>query len=205
MINREYFAVLEGRRVQYYREEPDGRLDVMQAEAFDFELAPCRSPPRTEGIVPASKSGGLSPQRRYYPRGFVSIRRKAATGIHTISGRGSALTREPGKWPRLREHITDILADGNAAHADYILKWTAWSLQNPATPPRVALVFKGGEGVGKGVFCNALVRAFGVHGLRVQNMLHVAGRFNAHLRHCCMLFADEALFPTATAKERSRA
>lgn len=197
MINRKYFAVLEGRRVQYYREEADGTLDVMQAEAFDFELAPMQVRTEEGKFVPASKIWRYSPRRRYYPRGFV-LDPTEGCDRHTYNlWKGFGVDPRPGDWPRFREHITDILADSNAAYADYILRWTAWSLQNPATPPRVALVFKGGEGVGKGVFCNALVRAFGVHGLRVQNMLHVAGRFNAHLRHCCMLFADEAIVPNS--------
>jgi hypothetical protein len=197
MINRKYFAVLEGRRVQYYREEPDGTLDVMQAEAFEFELAPIQVRTEEGKTVPASRIWRYSPQRRYYRRGFV-LDPTESCDRHTYNlWKGFGVDPRPGEWPRLREHITDILTGGNAAHAEYILKWTAWCLQNPATPPRVALVFKGGEGVGKGVFCNALVRAFGVHGLRVQNMLHVAGRFNAHLRHCCMLFADEAFVPNS--------
>jgi hypothetical protein len=197
IINRKYFAVLEGRRVQYYREEPDGTLDVMQAEAFDFELAPMQVRTEDGKMVPASRIWKHSPQRRYYRRGFVLDPTESCDRDTYNLWKGFGVDPRPGKWPRLREHITDILADGNAAHADYNLNWTAWCLQNPATPPRVALVFKGGEGVGKGLFCNALVDAFGVHGLRVQNMLHVAGRFNAHLRHRCFLFADEAIVPNS--------
>lgn len=194
IVNRRYFAVLEGRRVQYYREEDDGTLGVMNGEAFDFEWLPyaLETP---KGKFPYSRLWKGSDRRRYYRRGFI-LDPTEACDRHTYNlWKGFGVEPRPGEWPRLREHVTDILADGNADHADYILKWAAWSFQNPATPPRVALVFKGGEGVGKGAFCNALVQAFGVHGLRVQNMLHVAGRFNAHLRHLCMLFADEALVP----------
>ena len=48
-----------------------------------------------------------------------------------------------GEWPRLRTHIHEVLADGDEALADYIIRWAAWSFQNP---PRhcVALAFKGG-------------------------------------------------------------
>lgn len=195
-VNRGYFAVLEGRRVQYYREEEDGSLDVMQSDAFDFELAPFQLP-TPKGSIPYSKVWKTSDRRRYYRRGFVLDPGDACDRNTYNLWKGFGVEPKPGEWSRLREHITDVLADGNPAYAGYIINWSAWSLQNPATPPRVALVFKGGEGVGKGVFCNALVRAFGVHGLRVQNMLHVAGRFNAHLRHCCMLFADEAIVPNS--------
>jgi hypothetical protein len=36
-------------------------------------------------------------------------------------------------------------------------------------------------------------RIFGHHGLRIDNVEHLAGRFNSHLRRTCLLFADEAI------------
>ena len=41
-----------------------------------------------------------------------------------------------------REHL--LLFD---AH-DYVWKWICWVIQNPADKPKVALVFRGQEGVG---------------------------------------------------------
>jgi hypothetical protein len=96
----------------------------------------------------------------------------------------------------MKAHIRTILADGDAAAAEYILNWTAWAFQNPATPPKVALAFRGGEGTGKGIFLTALCRVFGHHALRIQSMGHLTGRFNSHLRHLCFLFADEAVVPS---------
>ena len=91
----------------------------------------------------------------------------------------------------MRRHIDEVLANGNASYADYIIKWAAWKFQHPAMMPRVAMFFRGDEGRGKGVFCRSLVTAFGAHGQRVQSVVHVAGRFNSHMRHCCLLYADE--------------
>jgi hypothetical protein len=39
------------------------------------------------------------------------------------------------------------------------------------------------------------LRLFGQHGLRIQSREHLTGRFNPHLRDCCLLFADEAYWP----------
>lgn len=97
-----------------------------------------------------------------------------------------------GDWSLLRGHVTDVLANGNAAHAEYIIRWAAWSIQHPAEQAEVALVFRGARGTGKGTFARALMQLFGQHGRHVSQMKQVAGNFNAHLRDCCLLFADEA-------------
>ena len=53
---------------------------------------------------------------------------------------------------------------------------------------------RGGEGVGKGTLAKALQRLIGHHALAVSNAKHLVGNFNAHLRDCVFLFADEAFF-----------
>ncbi len=97
-----------------------------------------------------------------------------------------------GNWSLMKDHILKILANGNKNHADYIIKWAAWSVQHPDEPAESALVFKGGEGTGKGAFAKAMRWIFGQHGLHVHSPMHLTGRFNAHLRDCSLLFADEA-------------
>jgi hypothetical protein len=109
--------------------------------------------------------------------------------------KGFAVEPKPGNWSLMREHIIAVLAEGNAEHADYIIKWAAWAIQNPAEPAEVALVFKGGRGTGKGTFARSLKHLFGQHGLQITSSNHLTGRFNSHLRDCCLLFADEALAP----------
>lgn len=109
--------------------------------------------------------------------------------------RGWAVEPNPGDWSKMREHVRTILASGNEEHADYILKWTAWAVQNPARQAEVALVFRGGRGVGKGIFARAINDLFGQHGLHVRSSKHLTGDFNLHLRDCCLMFADEAIAP----------
>lgn len=194
-VNARYFAALEGGKVAFYREAD---LEAMQSSAFDFELLPKKKRLDNGKEIPYSAIWRPSDKRRYYPRGFVlDPNAPPGSGAYNL-WRGFSVEPAPGSWDRLRAHIYEVLANGNEAHADYILRWTAWSIQNPHLPPRVALVFQSErEGVGKGAWCNALVRLFGTrtHGLRIQDMGQLCGRFNAHLRHCCLLFADEAVSP----------
>jgi Mesyanzhinovviridae DNA primase len=86
------------------------------------------------------------------------------------------------------------LANGDPDFADYILRWSAWAVQNPGTPAEVALVLKGEKGSGKGTWFVALRRIFGPHGLHIASSKHLIGSFNGHTRYCLFLFADEAFW-----------
>ena len=109
--------------------------------------------------------------------------------------RGFGVEPKPGDWRRMLDHITSILADSDQSSAEYILNWAAWAVQNPAEPAEVALTFKGGQGTGKSTFGRAMRTLFGQHGLQVVTPSQFAGRFNAHMRDVCLLFADEAVRP----------
>ena len=109
--------------------------------------------------------------------------------------RGWGVEPKRGLWTRMRRHIDEVLAGDDEAAADYIIKWVAWSFQNPAERAGAALVFKGKKGTGKGTLGNALCRIFGQHGTHISSAEHLAGRFNGHLRDACLLFADEAYWP----------
>lgn len=204
-INRRYFAALEGKRVTFYREQAE-KLYPMDREAFSFELAGkdvIVGSPNQEKRVLASQLWTRDGRRRYYPEGLVLDPGRPDDGRAYNLWRGFGVEPRPGDWSLMRAHIETILARGDADHARYITNWAAWTFQNPAKPPGAALVFQGGEGVGKGVFAQALLEAFGHHGLHVRSMSQVTGRFNSHLRHCCLLYADEA--NAANSKEETGA
>jgi hypothetical protein len=109
--------------------------------------------------------------------------------------RGYGVKPKQGDWSLTKAHIEKVLANSNKEHTEYILRWAAWAVQNPAKPCEVALVFRGGEGVGKGIFARALKELFGRNGKQVFSSMHLTGKFNSHLRDCCLLFADEAVVP----------
>jgi phage/plasmid-associated DNA primase len=88
-----------------------------------------------------------------------------------------------------------VLCAGNEDHFQFVLRWIAFMLQHPAELPEVALAFRGAEGTGKGTLGRTLMKIAGVHGLTVASPTQFAGRFNAHLRDCIFLFADEAFWP----------
>ena len=196
-INEKYFAALTGGKVRFWRENTDGTIEPLDKAAFLFELAPRCYRDQDGTFKQAARVWMVHTRRRYYPRGFVLDSHAEQDGPAYNLWRGFSVEPQPGDWSLMRSHIEEVLAAGDSELATYIINWTAWSFQNPATPPRVALVFRGGQGVGKGMFAGAVTDIFGSHGMRVQNMQHLVGKFNAHLRHLCLLFADEAVVPNS--------
>jgi tRNA A37 threonylcarbamoyladenosine biosynthesis protein TsaE len=106
--------------------------------------------------------------------------------------KGFAVKPVQGNWTLMRRHIEEVLAGGKGDQARYIIRWTAWAIQNPGKQAEVALVLQGRKGTGKGTFGQALCRIFGSHGLQISSPDHLLGKHNKHLQHCTFLHSDEA-------------
>jgi hypothetical protein len=136
-----------------------------------------------------------NPQRQQYS-GLVFIPGGAKViGTDLNLWRNWGIDPKKGSWRLLLRHIYKVLANKNKGHFKFIVRWIAWALQNPASMAEVALVFRGEQGSGKGVFGRTLCQAFGQHGLQISAHQHLTGRFNAHQMDCAFLFADEAFWP----------
>ncbi len=116
----------------------------------------------------------------------------APAGHHNL-WTGWGVEPAAGAWPLLRKHIMDVLGAGDDANGSYILKWIAWGFQNPSQKLEAAILLIGAQRSGKGTLGNLLVRLYGAHGAYVHRREQIIGRHNAHLAHCLLLFADEAL------------
>jgi hypothetical protein len=92
------------------------------------------------------------------------------------------------------QHLRHNICAGNADHFHYTVNWMAHAVQRPEIQPGVAIILRGKEGTGKGVFVTMLGRCFGPHFRHVVNEKHLTGNFNAHLQQCTLLYADEAFF-----------
>jgi hypothetical protein len=97
-------------------------------------------------------------------------------------------------WKKLRMHIRKVVACGNAEYATYIIDWLAYCVQHPAEMPEVALVLRGGEGAGKGIIFNSMVKLFGRHGMHLSSQRQLVGNFNAHLKDKLFIFGDEVFY-----------
>jgi hypothetical protein len=107
---------------------------------------------------------------------------------------GFAVEQRQGDWSLMRNHIFEVICSRNNDHFEYMLNWAALMFQHPETQGEVAVVVRGGKGIGKGLYFNYLRKAWGQHGIYISNAKHLTGNFNAHLRDCVFLFADEAFY-----------
>jgi energy-coupling factor transporter ATP-binding protein EcfA2 len=106
--------------------------------------------------------------------------------------RGWGCEAQEGDWSLIRDHIETVLASGNAEFSEYLIRWIAWSIQNPDKQAEVAVVLIGAKGSGKGTLVRLLERIFGQHCFQVSSREEVIGKFNGHLQDCILFIADEA-------------
>lgn len=107
---------------------------------------------------------------------------------------GFACEAKPGSCERYLRHIRENICMGNDVYYEYILNWMARAVQKPDSPGEVAVVLRGRMGTGKGVMVKGFGSLWGRHFLQVTDSKHLVGSFNAHLRDCVVLFADEAFY-----------
>ena len=104
---------------------------------------------------------------------------------------GFAITPKPGSWDLLQRHTHEVLCSGNDGHFRHLLDWSANMIQHPDRQGEVAVILKGDEGIGKGIFARAFLPMFGQHGLQITNANHLTGNFNLQLRDVIYLFPDD--------------
>jgi hypothetical protein len=111
--------------------------------------------------------------------------------------RGFAVAENPdGDWGLMKDHIRTVIAAGDPASFDYILRWIAYAFQNPTHQCEVAIVLLSeGRGTGKGFLGRALCDIFGGHALHIAKRKLLVGQFNSHFMQTAFLFCDEALWP----------
>lgn len=154
-------------------------------------------------MIPSSKHWITSPGRRTY-HGIVfdpsSRAPKSALNLYT----GLALQPDPnGCCERIVAHIRDVIAAGNDAHFTYIIGWLADLVQNPGRKPGVALVLRGGKGVGKDTLpAEIMGRIIGrKHVAHVVRPDDLTGRFNAPFATALLVHVEEAFWSGDVSKK----
>lgn len=177
----------------------NGRTRLSFQSADDFRL---RYSNRTVQIETADGPVGVPlgnwwlkhPMRRQYSSIVFVPEAEDTNGSYNL-WKGFAYAAKPGgSCDRYLDHLAENICSGNENYLRYLLGWMASVVQNPASPGHVAVVLRGAQGTGKGVFAKTFGRLFGRHFLQVSDPKHLVGSFNAHLRDTVLLFADEAFY-----------
>jgi hypothetical protein len=203
-LNARYFVVkIGGKSLVGEFVAPSGEarrmLSLMSVDAFNTWHAnrkiAVRDHQGNARLKPLAKVWLEHPRRRQYEGLELDPSGPAELPNGSLNlWRGFGVEPKEGEWPLLARHVREVLADGDPKAAEYIFRWTAWSLQHPGELAEAALVLRGGKGSGKGVFGKTLVQIFGEHALQIFHQNHMTGNFNGHLRLCLFLFADEAFW-----------
>lgn len=134
-----------------------------------------------------------NPLRRQYDTLVFAPRREVENAYNLWKGFACEAIPGQAHEPFLR-HLKDNVCSGVPEHYDYLVQWMARAVQSPGEPGQVAIVLRGGRGAGKGTVAQIFGALWGRHFLHISSAKHLVGQFNAHLRDCVFLFADEAFF-----------
>lgn len=133
------------------------------------------------------------PRRRQFRRIEFLPGVEASPDVYNL-WRGFAVRPAPGDCTLFLDHVRENVCGGDPALYEYLLSWMARGVQDPGSPGEVAVVLRGGRGVGKSFFATEYGALFGRHFLHVSNGKHLVGNFNAHLQDAAVVFADEAFY-----------
>lgn len=199
-LNADHAVVCHGGKTtiaRFVRDEALGRdrIDFMDERSFDLALrGRVVAHPETGKAAPLSKVWLAHQDRREYLNGVTfAPGGDVSPGVLNL-WRGFGVEPARGDWSLLRAHIADNICAGDAALFDYAMGWLARMVQQPGTPGEVAIVLRGGRGVGKGKLAHWLGRLLPDHFTHAIDADQVVGKFNAHLASTVLLFADEAFF-----------
>ncbi len=123
----------------------------------------------------------------FAPEQYLGVRKKNLW-------KGFAVEPVKGDCSLYLNHLRDNICKGDPEKYKWLICWMAWKVRNPGIKSYTAVVLRGGEGYGKNVAFDGFGDLFGRYSLTVTQKGHVSGHFNAHLRTCCVLCANEAFY-----------
>ena len=143
--------------------------------------------------VPITSVWLNSPSRRQYNSVVFKPGQKLDESIYNFWS-GFYCDNIPGDCSKYLRHIREVIAENDEVIYEYILDWMADAVQNLQKRPGVALVIRGDQGVGKGVFVENFGKLFGRHYLHITDSNSIVNKFNSLLEGKCLVFADEAFW-----------
>jgi hypothetical protein len=199
-LNETHAAVMVGGKFQILNEFIDpltGKQDFSLSSVFDFnnryanrKLQKPRSPDEAMSLAKAWIESDL---RREF-QGIIFDPNSTDPHFYNLWN-GLAYTPKKGDWSLFQDHIFEVIADKNGRIFIWILAWLARILQDPGGErPGTALVLRGKQGTGKGLFVDFFGKLLGKHYIQVAQASQVTGRFNSHMKDALLVFVDEGFW-----------
>lgn len=107
---------------------------------------------------------------------------------------GLAINPIDGDCELIKQHIMDIWCCGDIVVYDYVIGWIARMYQHPNERGHAAIALRSGQGSGKNIILDPMVKSFGKCGLMVSRSDDITGRFNDALATSVLLVSNEAVW-----------
>ena len=92
------------------------------------------------------------------------------------------------------DHLRANVCRGDTENFKWLIGWLAHMVQPPAEEPGVAIVLRGGCGVGKTLVGNYVGALFPAHHVTVAQPSELTGNFNAHLQNALLIQVEEGFW-----------
>lgn len=205
-LNREFAFVIAGGGAHILWETTDARQDAiiehLSMPAFHGKFASHKMQ-SGEKTVNVTREWMSWKGRRSYDGFMFAPEQPTADRFYNL-WRGFAVEPWPAKEippqdaqeavDAFLEHARENVCRGDERLYQWLIGYFAHLVQKPWEKPLVALVFRGGKGVGKNALIERIGDLLGSHFLLTSNRRYLIGNFNGHLENCLLFALDEAFW-----------
>lgn len=196
LMNANFFVGDDGQETGVFRIEDDGSAAFLAPEQFKLKVQNIfvrvgnASKP-----IPAEKFWKEHPKRHertivFKPSGVVG-----PSEFNLWRGYGVEPRRGRRRQWSLHRHIREVICRRDRNKFGYLMRFLAWSVQNPDKHAGVVIMLKSRkQGTGKSTLGKVMLDIFGPHGARIDDKERLLGRFTDWLDTIGFVLAEEILW-----------
>jgi hypothetical protein len=195
LLNSHYMIGKSQQETAIFRITDDNRLVFAPQKQFELEVANIFIQSSEGKHIPAEKFWTENPRR--HQRDLVFKPDGTSKSSEYNLWRGFAVEPRKGwqKQRRLLRHILHVICCNDRQKFRYLMKWLAWTVQNPdKAPGTVIVLISRKQGAGKSTLGIAMARIFGEHGDIIDDRETLLGQFNDSIEHKSFILGEEILW-----------
>lgn len=201
-LNKDHIYVVASDCIIWETTDLDGQPKRVHSsvQAFNRKLAPYKLEVGNKKL-PMAEVWMEDPRRRTADWVVFMPGQKAPARVYNL-WRGFAYEPETGTPTAEAQasvdawcaHALENVCNGNAELCRWLIGFFAHLVQRPWEKPLVAVVFKGGKGVGKNALVERVGCLLGNHFLVADDGRYLVGNFNSHMENSLLFTLDEAFW-----------
>lgn len=193
LMNGKHAIARQAGRTVILTFERDGHVEFGSLADLNLYYANNRVP-TAKTSEPLSAWWIRQPDRRTYPGGVAFMPGRTRKGLYNL-WQGFSVEPDPdASCKYFLDHLRVIVCKNRKAEYDYLIGWMAHMIQHPEEKPGVAVAMKGVKGAGKDTVGDYLAELFKRHRIKVSQMEHLTGKFNAHQAAALLIHVEEGIW-----------